>query len=150
LPVASCLFLAVSTTFLLFAADSTLAKLGMAHTLTDYRWVVGLGLVISSAWLVVTVLIWLGNPAYARCDNRNGDAPMRIVGNRRLKKYRYVPTPLEICPGREIWEKFRNSGYLVFVDESFYKFFGFADIDGNFVMPLWVFPNHVTPAFKRR
>jgi hypothetical protein len=57
---------------------------------------------------------------------------MRIVGNRRIKKYRYGPTPLEICPGRETWEKFRNSEYLVFVDESFYKFFGFADVDGNF------------------
>src|SRR5271156_6519373 len=57
---------------------------------------------------------------------------MRIVGNRRLKKYRHSPMPLEICPGREIWEKFRNSEYLVFVDESFYKFFGFADIEGNF------------------
>jgi hypothetical protein len=40
--------------------------------------------------------------------------------------------PLEICPGRQILERHRNREYLVFVDESFYRFFGFAAADGNF------------------
>jgi len=40
--------------------------------------------------------------------------------------------PLEICPGRQIWERYRNHEYLVFVDESFYRFFGFVAADGNF------------------
>jgi hypothetical protein len=40
--------------------------------------------------------------------------------------------PLEVCPGREIWEKHRKREFLIFVDESFYKFFGFSDVDGNF------------------
>lgn len=40
--------------------------------------------------------------------------------------------PLEICPGRPIWERHRNQEYLVFVDESFYRFFGFDATDGNF------------------
>jgi hypothetical protein len=40
--------------------------------------------------------------------------------------------PLEVCPGRLIWERHRNREYLVFVDESFYRFFGFCAIDGNF------------------
>jgi hypothetical protein len=57
---------------------------------------------------------------------------MRIVRNGRFGKFRSAPTPLEICPGRTIWEKHRDLEYLVFVDESFYKFFGFADVDGNF------------------
>jgi hypothetical protein len=57
---------------------------------------------------------------------------MRIVRDGRSGKIRAVATPLEICPGRAIWEKHRNSEYLVFVDESFHRFFGFADADGNF------------------
>jgi hypothetical protein len=57
---------------------------------------------------------------------------MRIVRDGRFGKYRSAPMPLELCPGRTIWEKHRNHEYLVFVDESFYKFFGFADVDGNF------------------
>jgi hypothetical protein len=58
LPVASSLFLIVSTWFLLAASDSTLAKLGLSHIVADYRWVVGLGFVIASTWLVVTALVW--------------------------------------------------------------------------------------------
>jgi hypothetical protein len=78
LPVTSCLFLAVSTTFLLFAPASTLAKLGMTRVLADYRWGVGLGLVISATWLVVTALIglakrfrrlWLVHEAKRRLEN---------------------------------------------------------------------------------
>jgi hypothetical protein len=58
---------------------------------------------------------------------------MRIVRNGRFGKFRSVPTPLEVCPGRIIWEKHRELEYLVFVDDSFYKFFdGFEDVDGNF------------------
>lgn len=40
--------------------------------------------------------------------------------------------PLEICPGRRVWQRHRNREYLVFVDESFYRFFGFNALDGNF------------------
>src|ERR1700730_13371843 len=64
LPVASALFLTVSTSFLLTASDSTLAKLGMSHVVADYRWVVGLGFVIASAWLGVTALMWFCRSFY--------------------------------------------------------------------------------------
>src|SRR4029077_20460466 len=57
---------------------------------------------------------------------------MRIVGNMRRRRFRFRPMPLEICPGREVWERHRNSEYLVFVDESFFRFFGFDAADGNF------------------
>jgi hypothetical protein len=57
---------------------------------------------------------------------------VRNVRNGWLGQFRLAPTPLEICPGRAIWEKHANSEYLIFVDESFYNFFGFADIEGNF------------------
>jgi hypothetical protein len=40
--------------------------------------------------------------------------------------------PLEQCPGLEIWQKHSGREYLVFIDESFYKFFGFSDPDGDF------------------
>lgn len=40
--------------------------------------------------------------------------------------------PLEVCPGRQVWEAHHDREYLVFVDESFYQFFGFVAPDGNF------------------
>ena len=55
---------------------------------------------------------------------------MRLVGNARARRIGLAPTPLEICPGRQIWEQQRNREYLLFIDESFYRFFGFADEDG--------------------
>ncbi|MGH9713183.1 MAG: hypothetical protein ACRD5M_07785 [Candidatus Acidiferrales bacterium] len=57
---------------------------------------------------------------------------MRLVGNPRLRRLRQAPMPLEICPGRQIWERYRNQEYLVFVDESFHRFFGFDFAGGNF------------------
>ena len=57
---------------------------------------------------------------------------MRLIGNARRRDVGAASTPLEICPGRQIWEKHRNCEYLVFVDESFYRFFGFEAVDGNF------------------
>jgi len=68
LPVASSLFLIISTMFLLTASDSALLKLGMSRVLTDYRWVVGLLFVIALTWLVVTALIWLGKWFYRQCQ----------------------------------------------------------------------------------
>src|SRR5258706_8184124 len=57
---------------------------------------------------------------------------MRLAGNPNLGRLRWKPMPLAICPGRRIWERFSNQEYLVFVDESFYRFFGFDTPDGNF------------------
>lgn len=57
---------------------------------------------------------------------------MRLIGNARRAVFAWVPMPLEICPGRPVWERHRNCEYLVFVDESFYRFFGFEALDGNF------------------
>src|ERR1017187_4550696 len=57
---------------------------------------------------------------------------MRIVGNEKLGGFKSQPMPLAICPGRHIWENHRDQEYLVFVDESFYRFFGFDAPDGNF------------------
>ena len=57
---------------------------------------------------------------------------MRIVGNANQGLLYPQPTPLEVCPGRQVWEAHHNCEYLVFVDESFYRFFGFNAADGNF------------------
>jgi len=59
LPVASSLFLALSTGFILFAPDAMILKLGMVRVIPDYRWAVGLGFVIATTWLAVTALVWL-------------------------------------------------------------------------------------------
>jgi Super-infection exclusion protein B len=66
LPVASALFLSVSTSFLLFASDPTLARLGLSRVVTNYRWAVGLGFVIALTWLVVTGLLWFARWSHHR------------------------------------------------------------------------------------
>jgi hypothetical protein len=60
LPVASSLFLIISTSFLLTASDAMLAGLGMSRIAADYRWVVGMGFLIAATWLIVTAIISLG------------------------------------------------------------------------------------------
>jgi hypothetical protein len=70
LPVASTLFLLVSTSFLLAAPDSTLARLGLSSTIANYRWAVGLGFVIALTWLVVTGLLWLTQRIYRATSAR--------------------------------------------------------------------------------
>src|SRR3974390_2696362 len=57
---------------------------------------------------------------------------MRLIGNMNRQLFRGAPFPVEICRGREVWEQHRRCEYTVFVDESFYRFFGFEDQDGNF------------------
>jgi len=57
---------------------------------------------------------------------------MRLVGNMHRHIFEWAPFPLEVCPGRELWEEHRHCEYTVFVDESFDRFFGFEDLDGNF------------------
>jgi hypothetical protein len=67
---------------------------------------------------------------------------MRFVGNVRRRKLRTVPTPLEVCPGRKIWEAHRGSESIIFVDESFHRFFGFDTPDGNFCHGALGVPSH--------
>jgi len=57
---------------------------------------------------------------------------MRIIGNQGQGRIIAQPMPLEVCPGRQVWERHRSREYLVFIDESFYRFFGFDALDGNF------------------
>ena len=57
---------------------------------------------------------------------------MRLVGNARQRRFRWARMPLELAPGRQLWEAHRDQEYLVYVDESFYRFFGFEAVDGNF------------------
>src|SRR5882762_6994859 len=57
---------------------------------------------------------------------------MRIIGNQGQGRFIAQPMPLEVCPGRQVWERHRSREYLVFIDESFYRFFGFDALDGNF------------------
>lgn len=66
LPVASALFLFLSTSFLLFAPDAALTKLGLSRVIANYRWAVGLSFVIALTWLVVTSVLWIGNRLYRR------------------------------------------------------------------------------------
>jgi hypothetical protein len=58
-PIASTLFLFVSTLFLLSASDATLAELGLSFVIKNYRWAVGLVLIIALTWLAVTVFLWI-------------------------------------------------------------------------------------------
>jgi len=73
---------------------------------------------------------------------------MRIIGNANQFRFLAAPMPLEICPGREIWERHRNREYLVFVDESFYRFFGFNSLDGNFCHGALGLPRENYDQFK--
>jgi len=57
---------------------------------------------------------------------------MRLVGSMRLGKFRLGCMPLDICPGRQVWERHPDQQYAVFVDKSSYRFFGFDASDGNF------------------
>jgi hypothetical protein len=58
---------------------------------------------------------------------------MRLIGNMHRRIFEWAPLPLEVCPGRrELWEQHRHCEYTVFIDETFYRFFGFEDPEGNF------------------
>lgn len=59
-------------------------------------------------------------------------------------------SPLATAPGRESWERFRGEKYVVFVDESFYRFFDFSHVDGNFVHGAVGLPESRYAAFKDR
>jgi hypothetical protein len=99
LPVASALFLFASTSFLLFASDSMLAKLGMSHVVGDYGWAVGLGFIIASAWLVVTGLIWLSKRLYLwwsawRAGEKRRKRLHALAVDERQMLRRYVETEM--------------------------------------------------------
>jgi hypothetical protein len=64
LPITSSLFLLGTTSFLLLASDPVLAKLGLTHTVTEYRWLVSLGSIIGATWVVVTALILIAKHCY--------------------------------------------------------------------------------------
>jgi hypothetical protein len=72
LPVASALFLFVSTSFLLASSDSILARLGLSHLVVTYQWAVGLGFVIALTWLAVTTLLWIGKALYQGISTKLG------------------------------------------------------------------------------
>ena len=57
---------------------------------------------------------------------------MRLIGNAATRRFMWAPMPLEVAPGRELWNRQRGNEYLVFIDESFYDFFGFNRPAGNF------------------
>ena len=118
LPVASSLFLAVSTGFILFGPTPILTKLGASHVITDYRWAVGLGFVIATAWLVVTALIALCRIIHT--------ATMRRFDIHRAKhdvqKYISLMTPKE----REI------IGYLLAKNQRMFTY----KLDGGYASTL--------------
>jgi hypothetical protein len=43
-----------------------------------------------------------------------------------------TPRPLDTCPGRAIWERYRGEEWLVFMDESFFMFFELTARTGYF------------------
>lgn len=56
----------------------------------------------------------------------------RIVTIPSLKMTTAWPAGLDTSPSIAIWEKYRGEVYEVFFDESFFKFFGLSEPDGNF------------------
>lgn len=52
-------------------------------------------------------------------------------------------------PGRQIWKPYEGKEYLVFIDESFYKFFDFARTDGNFVHGAAGLPTSQYDSFRK-
>lgn len=52
-------------------------------------------------------------------------------------------------PGMEAWKPFEGEEYVVFIDESFYKFFDFANEDGNFVHGAVGLPTSRYGEFRR-
>lgn len=57
---------------------------------------------------------------------------MRLLRRGRTGRLQHAPLPLELCPGLPTWEAQHSREYLVFVDESFFEFFGFANDEGDF------------------
>jgi hypothetical protein len=75
---------------------------------------------------------------------------MRILGNAHAERFFWAPTPLEVAPGRAVWERQRGREYLVFVDESFFEFFGFNNPNGNFCHAAIGFPADNYGALQER
>lgn len=75
---------------------------------------------------------------------------MRLVGNLSRREIFYANSPLEISPGRAVWEEYRGHDYVVFVDESFFEFFGFSRPDGNFCHSAIGIPANTYPNVARR
>jgi len=57
--------------------------------------------------------------------------------------------PLAICPVRRILGRHNHQEYLVFIDESFYRFFGFDVPQGNFCHGAVGVPVNEYSRFKR-
>jgi hypothetical protein len=91
LNVASALFLVIATSLLLTAPDSALAKLGLAQVIAAYRWVVGLGFIISATWLMVTAIIWVSRWAHRKV------ARARVIHREKREVEKCIPhmTPRE-------------------------------------------------------
>jgi hypothetical protein len=56
----------------------------------------------------------------------------RIVAITSLQTTMAWPAGLDTSPSKANWEKYRGEIYEVFFDESFFKFFGLSDPEGNF------------------
>jgi hypothetical protein len=75
---------------------------------------------------------------------------MRLIGNPANGELFWSPMPLEIAPGRPIWNQQRGTDYVVFVDESFHGFFGFDNPNGYFCHSAVGIPERNYEAVQRR
>lgn len=73
---------------------------------------------------------------------------MRLLRKKGWQRVKPVPMPLDLCPGRAVWQAFRNCEYIVFLDESFYQFFNFSIPDGNFCHGALGIPEKNYPRLK--
>src|SRR5207245_7832138 len=78
--VASTFVLFFATTFLLFAPQSLLARLGLSQALTEHRSAVGRGFIFSTAWVVVTT----ASAAYRVAVSRMRRIQFRREENKRI------------------------------------------------------------------
>lgn len=59
---------------------------------------------------------------------------------------REKPLPLENAPVRAVLERHRGEAYTVCIDESFYRFLDFRDLEGNFCYGAVGFPTAALPS----
>lgn len=58
------------------------------------------------------------------------------------------PMPLDTCPGRALWERYRGEEWLVFMDESFFMFFELTAKAGDFCHAAVGIPEREYPSLK--
>lgn len=74
----------------------------------------------------------------------------RIVADSLFDTLLTRPAGLDTSPSQALWNKYRGEEYTVFFDESFYRFFGLSDPEGNFCYGAVGVPTSQLSVFNAR